>query len=80
MRFVKDFWHPNVYKDGTVCISILHPPGEDKYGYEKPEERWLPVSSCSIASTEKQMTSFMHKDSYRGNDSIKCNFNAVQPE
>ena len=26
-----------------MCISILHEPGEDKYGYEKPEERWLPV-------------------------------------
>ena len=32
-----------VYPDGTVCISILHEPGEDQYGYEKPEERWLPV-------------------------------------
>ena len=28
---------------GEVCISILHEPGEDKWGYEKPEERWLPV-------------------------------------
>lgn len=30
-------------KNGDVCISILHEPGEDKWGYEKPEERWLPV-------------------------------------
>ena len=30
-------------KEGDVCISILHEPGEDKYGYEKPEERWLPI-------------------------------------
>jgi len=43
MKFVHDFWHPNVSKEGDVCISILHEPGEDKYGYEKPEERWLPV-------------------------------------
>lgn len=43
MRFVSEFWHPNVYPDGKVCISILHPPGDDQYGYEKPEERWLPV-------------------------------------
>ncbi|XP_065054793.1 ubiquitin-conjugating enzyme E2 G1-like [Rhopilema esculentum] len=43
MKFVVDFWHPNVSKEGDVCISILHEPGEDKYGYEKPEERWLPV-------------------------------------
>ena len=30
-------------KNGDVCISILHEPGEDKWGYEKPEERWLPI-------------------------------------
>ena len=28
---------------GDVCISILHEPGDDKYGYEKASERWLPV-------------------------------------
>ncbi len=33
----------SVGKDGDVCISILHEPGEDKFGYEKPEERWLPI-------------------------------------
>lgn len=33
----------SVDKNGDVCISILHEPGEDKYGYEKPEERWLPI-------------------------------------
>lgn len=32
-----------VSKDGDVCISILHEPGEDKFGYERPEERWLPI-------------------------------------
>ncbi len=32
-----------VDKNGDVCISILHEPGEDKWGYEKPEERWLPI-------------------------------------
>lgn len=32
-----------VDKDGNVCISILHEPGDDRWGYEKPEERWLPV-------------------------------------
>jgi ubiquitin-protein ligase len=26
-----------------VCISILHEPGDDKYGYESASERWLPV-------------------------------------
>lgn len=26
-----------------MCISILHEPGDDKFGYEKASERWLPV-------------------------------------
>lgn len=43
MTFVSDMWHPNIDKDGNVCISILHEPGDDKFGYEKAEERWLPV-------------------------------------
>ncbi|KAI8070591.1 ubiquitin-conjugating enzyme/RWD-like protein [Gilbertella persicaria] len=43
MRFVTEMYHPNVYPDGTVCISILHPPGDDKYGYEQASERWSPV-------------------------------------
>lgn len=32
-----------VDKSGDVCISILHEPGDDKWGYEKASERWLPV-------------------------------------
>ncbi len=36
-----------VDKNGEVCISILHDPGEDKYGYERPEERWLPIHTVS---------------------------------
>ncbi|CAJ0952505.1 unnamed protein product, partial [Mesorhabditis belari] len=43
MRFVSQIWHPNIGTDGNVCISILHEPGDDRYGYEKAEERWLPV-------------------------------------
>jgi len=43
MKFISELWHPNVYASGDVCISILHPPGDDKWGYEKAEERWLPI-------------------------------------
>lgn len=32
-----------VYENGEVCISILHPPEDDQYGYEKASERWSPV-------------------------------------
>jgi ubiquitin-protein ligase len=37
-----------VFADGTVCISILHDPGEDKYGYEDARERWSPVHSIRV--------------------------------
>jgi len=43
MKFETPIWHPNIYPDGNVCISILHPPEEDKYGYESVQERWLPI-------------------------------------
>jgi ubiquitin-conjugating enzyme E2 G2 len=45
MRFVSELFHPNIYSDGRVCISILHPPGEDPMGYESSSERWSPVQS-----------------------------------
>ncbi|KAB5593757.1 hypothetical protein CTheo_2837 [Ceratobasidium theobromae] len=43
MKFITPMWHPNIYPDGKVCISILHPPGDDQYGYEQAGERWMPV-------------------------------------
>ncbi|KAL4575105.1 hypothetical protein LXL04_021946 [Taraxacum kok-saghyz] len=43
VRFTSEVWHPNVYPDGKVCISILHPPGDDPNGYELASERWTPV-------------------------------------
>ncbi|KAG2391807.1 hypothetical protein C9374_013292 [Naegleria lovaniensis] len=45
LQFTTPIWHPNIYSDGKVCISILHPPGEDEWGYEKASERWLPIHS-----------------------------------
>ena len=45
MKFNPPIFHPNVYEDGTVCISILHPPGEDPNRYELASERWSPVQS-----------------------------------
>ena len=39
----KDMYHPNVHTDGKVCISILHEPGDDRFGYEDSSERWLPI-------------------------------------
>lgn len=45
MRFTCGIFHPNIYADGRVCISILHAPGEDPTGYESSTERWSPVQS-----------------------------------
>ena len=41
-KFVSIFPHPNIYKDGKICISILN-EGIDKYDYEKLSERWKPT-------------------------------------
>lgn len=57
MRFTSKIYHPNskflyatyllalVYESGEVCISILHPPGDDPNMYESSSERWSPVQS-----------------------------------
>jgi len=46
LKFISDFWHPNIYAGtGVVCISILHPPGEDEMSGERADERWLPTRS-----------------------------------
>ena len=45
MTFTTPIFHPNIYPNGDVCISILHPPEDDKYGYETANERWSPVQS-----------------------------------
>lgn len=34
-----------VYPTGAVCISILHPPGDDPNHYEQASERWSPIQS-----------------------------------
>uniref|UniRef100_A0A8D8KN37 Ubiquitin-conjugating enzyme E2 G2 n=1 Tax=Culex pipiens TaxID=7175 RepID=A0A8D8KN37_CULPI len=32
MRFTCEMFHPNIFADGRVCISILHAPGDDPLG------------------------------------------------
>jgi ubiquitin-conjugating enzyme E2 G1 len=40
------FWHPNVYKDGKVCISILHEAKEDQFNQQESiDEKWRPILS-----------------------------------
>eukprot|EP00005_Dracoamoeba_jomungandri_P001420 CAMPEP_0174255208 /NCGR_PEP_ID=MMETSP0439-20130205/4550_1 /TAXON_ID=0 /ORGANISM="Stereomyxa ramosa, Strain Chinc5" /LENGTH=169 /DNA_ID=CAMNT_0015337285 /DNA_START=59 /DNA_END=568 /DNA_ORIENTATION=- len=47
MIFKTPIWHPNVYPSGEVCISILHPAGDDEFGYEKASERWSPIHTVT---------------------------------
>lgn len=42
LKFISKMYHPNVYKTGKVCISILH-EGVDETGYEQANERWSPA-------------------------------------
>lgn len=44
-KFNNEFFHPNVYIDGRLCISILHPPGDDPTSGETAAERWNPTQS-----------------------------------
>jgi ubiquitin-protein ligase len=43
-KFISQIFHPNIYPDGKVCISILH-EGVDEFGYESITERWCPSHS-----------------------------------
>jgi len=47
MKFTTpNFWHPNVYKDGKVCISILHEPKEDPFNLQESVDlKWRPILS-----------------------------------
>lgn len=42
-RFLVPIYHPNIYPDGALCISILHKPGEDITSGEQASERWSPL-------------------------------------
>jgi len=44
VQFTSKLFHPNVYNDGKLCISILH-EGNDLTGYEHEIERWRPVQN-----------------------------------
>ena len=44
MKFISKMWHPNIYPDGKVCISILHPPELDHTNEQETlDEKWRPV-------------------------------------
>ncbi|XP_047117671.1 ubiquitin-conjugating enzyme E2 R2 [Schistocerca piceifrons] len=45
IRFLTKVWHPNVYENGDLCISILHPPVHDPQSGELPCEMWNPTQN-----------------------------------
>ncbi|TVY84171.1 Ubiquitin-conjugating enzyme E2-34 kDa [Lachnellula suecica] len=45
-RFLQPIYHPNIYADGKLCISILHTPGEDAQSGELASERWSPLQGA----------------------------------
>ncbi|CAH8828372.1 unnamed protein product [Trichobilharzia szidati] len=45
MHFLSRMYHPNIYENGEVCISILHSPGDDPQSGELPSERWNPTQN-----------------------------------
>ena len=78
VQFTSDILHPNIYKDGKVCISILH-EGVDQYNYESTSERWNPshginsimmsilsmLSDANIESPANIDASVLFKDDYK---------------
>jgi ubiquitin-protein ligase len=42
MKFISQMWHPNIYSDGIVCISILHTP-DPLNPQEREDETWRPI-------------------------------------
>ncbi|XP_022105151.1 probable ubiquitin-conjugating enzyme E2 7 [Acanthaster planci] len=72
MKFVSEIWHPNISKEGEVCISILHEPGDDKWGYEQASERWRPVHTVeSILISVISMLSSPNDESPANVDAAK---------
>ena len=63
-----------VYPDGRVCISILHPAGDDPNGYELASERWSPVHTVeTILLSIISMLSSPNDESPANIDAAKVN-------
>ena len=45
-KFNRPIYHPNIYPDGKLCISILHAPGADEMSGELATERWSPLQGA----------------------------------
>ncbi|VDQ02475.1 unnamed protein product [Trichobilharzia regenti] len=61
MHFLSRMYHPNIYENGEVCISILHSPGDDPQSGELPSERTVLLSVISLLN-EPNIHSAAHVD------------------
>ena len=74
------FLQLTVDKNGNVCISILHEPGDDRFGYEKASERWLPVHTVeTILISVISMLADPNDESPANVDAAVCNIELKFP-
>lgn len=59
-----------VYPNGEVCISILHPPGDDPLRYESANERWSPVQG--VRSVLLSVLSMLAEPNIESGADIEC--------
>lgn len=59
-----------VYPNGTVCISILHPPGDDPLRYESASERWSPVQG--VRSVLLSVLSMLAEPNIESGADVEC--------
>lgn len=45
LKFITPMFHPNIYKDGNVCISILHTSTSEPFMSEPATDQWTPIHS-----------------------------------
>lgn len=70
MTFDPPLLHPNIYPNGVVCISILHPPGDDPLRYESASERWSPVQG--VRSVLLSVLSMLAEPNVESGADIEC--------
>ncbi|KAK4688811.1 hypothetical protein P7C73_g1307, partial [Tremellales sp. Uapishka_1] len=70
MTFDPPLLHPNIYPNGVVCISILHPPGDDPMRYESASERWSPVQG--VRSVLLSVLSMLAEPNVESGADIEC--------
>jgi len=66
-KFIDNLFHPNIYPNGKVCMSILH-EGVDSTGYENISERWNP--SHSVNSILMSLLSILTEPNFESSANI----------